>query len=190
MLLLLPPELVLHIFSYLDLPDLAVLSRLSPVLARLASDRALHNNRLRVVSPARVKHNLFGLDPRGDFLRPSVGDLCQRGVMRGLAIERRWRAGTYFYSHVVRLFLSTLSAAHSLTRLDNPVRRPVRNLPLVGASAGRPCLVASSPAPRRRAQSPQAPPSIPGLPRRRVVVPLDITRAPAGDAEAQVVVAA
>jgi hypothetical protein len=103
MLLLLPPEIVLHVFSYLDLPDLAVLSQLSPVLARLASDPALHNNRLRVVSPARVKHDLFGVSPRGDALRPSVGDLVHRGVMRGLAIERRWRAGTYFHSHLVRL---------------------------------------------------------------------------------------
>ncbi|KAJ6609374.1 hypothetical protein B0H10DRAFT_2064601 [Mycena sp. CBHHK59/15] len=99
MLLLLPPELVLHIFSFLDLPDLAVLSRLSSVLARLASDPALHNNRLRVVFPARVQHDLFAQSPRGDVLRPSVADLVHRGVMRGLAIERRWRAGAYFYSH-------------------------------------------------------------------------------------------
>ncbi|KAJ6520146.1 hypothetical protein C8R45DRAFT_1205170 [Mycena sanguinolenta] len=100
MLLLLPPELVLYVFSFLDLPDLAIMSKLSPVFAQLASDPALHNNRLRVVSPARIKHDLFGISPRGHVLRPSVGDLCQRGVIRGLAIERRWRAGTYFYSHL------------------------------------------------------------------------------------------
>ncbi|KAJ7897202.1 hypothetical protein B0H14DRAFT_2677318, partial [Mycena olivaceomarginata] len=99
MLLLLPPELVLYVFSFLDLPDLAILSKLSPILAQLASDPALHNNRLRVVSPARVQHSLFGVSPRGHVLRPSVGDLCQRGVMRGLAIERRWRAGSYLCSH-------------------------------------------------------------------------------------------
>ncbi|KAJ7040289.1 hypothetical protein C8F04DRAFT_251542 [Mycena alexandri] len=101
MLLDLAPELILHIFSFLDLPDLDVLRRLNlPVLTRLADDPALHNNRLRVTSPARVKHGLFGLGPRGDVLRPSVGELVQRGVMRGLAIERRWRAGSYFYSHL------------------------------------------------------------------------------------------
>ncbi|KAJ7161248.1 hypothetical protein C8R43DRAFT_992000 [Mycena crocata] len=100
MLLLLPPELVLYIFSWLDLPDLAMLSKLAPVLARLAADPALHNNRLRVISPARVKHDLFGLSPRGHILRPSVGDLVQRGVMRGLGLERRWRTGTYLYSHL------------------------------------------------------------------------------------------
>ncbi|KAJ6469637.1 hypothetical protein C8R47DRAFT_1150356 [Mycena vitilis] len=100
MLLDLPPELVLYIFSFLDLPDLAILSRLSPVLARLTSDEALHNNRLRVICPARVEHDLFAVGPHGHVLRPSVGDLVHRGVMRGLAIERRWRAGTYFYSHL------------------------------------------------------------------------------------------
>ncbi|KAJ6502662.1 hypothetical protein DFH09DRAFT_1335808 [Mycena vulgaris] len=121
MLLLIPPELVLHILSYLDLPDLAVLSSLSPVLARLAADPALHKNRLRVISPARLQHNLFGLSPRGEILRPSVGDLVHRGVMRGLAIERRWRAGNYFYSHVsvvqyeTSLLLARQQAGHVLS---------------------------------------------------------------------------
>ncbi|KAJ7754951.1 hypothetical protein DFH07DRAFT_868476 [Mycena maculata] len=121
MLLNFPPELILHIFAYLDLPDLEILSKLSAVLARLASDPALHNNRLRIISPARVKHDLFGLSPRGDILRPSVGDLVQRGVMRGLAIERRWRAGTYFYSHVsviqyeTSLLLARQQASHVLS---------------------------------------------------------------------------
>ncbi|KAJ7193288.1 hypothetical protein GGX14DRAFT_478241 [Mycena pura] len=122
MLLFFPPELVLHILSYLDLPDLAVLSKLSPALARLASDRALHNNRLRVVSPARVKHDLFALSPRGDTLRPSIGDLVHRGVMRGLAIERRWRAGAYFYSHAsvrqyeMSLLLARQQAGHVVSQ--------------------------------------------------------------------------
>ncbi|KAK7063945.1 hypothetical protein R3P38DRAFT_2821383 [Favolaschia claudopus] len=98
MLLLLPPEVILHVFSYLDLPDLALLSKLSAVLAQLAQDRALHNNRIRIVSPARVEHGLFGVSSQGHALRPSVGDLCQRGVMRGLALERKWRAGLYFSS--------------------------------------------------------------------------------------------
>ncbi|KAJ7459092.1 hypothetical protein B0H11DRAFT_1817648 [Mycena galericulata] len=137
MLLLLPPELVLHIFSYLDLPDLDQISRLSDVLARLASDPALHNNRLRVISPARVQHDLFGLSPRGDVLRPSVGDLVQRGVMRGLAIERRWRAGTYFYSHVsviqyeTSLLLARQQAGHVVSthlRLRGAAPNPLKHL--------------------------------------------------------------
>ncbi|KAF8215852.1 hypothetical protein K438DRAFT_1560547 [Mycena galopus ATCC 62051] len=120
-MLLLPPELILHVFSFLDLPDLAILSKLSPVLAQLAADPALNNNRLRVTSPARVQHNLFGVDPRGHVLRPSVGDLCQRGVIRGLAIERRWRAGAYFYSHLsvlqyeTSLLLARRQAGHVLS---------------------------------------------------------------------------
>ncbi|KAF7347561.1 hypothetical protein MVEN_01512600 [Mycena venus] len=121
MLLQLPAELVLYLFSFLDLPELAVLSKLSPVLAQIASDPALHNNRLRVISPARVNHDLFGVSPQGHVLRPSVGDLCQRGVMRGLAIERRWRAGAYFYSHLsvvqyeTSLLLARRQAGHILS---------------------------------------------------------------------------
>ncbi|KAJ7610803.1 hypothetical protein FB45DRAFT_804190 [Roridomyces roridus] len=121
MLLLLPGELILQVFSYLDYPDLALLSKLSQVLARLASDPALLNNRIRVITPARVNHDLFGLDPRGDLLRPSVGDLVQRGVIRGLAIERRWRAGSYFYSHTsvrqyeTALLLARQQACHVLS---------------------------------------------------------------------------
>jgi len=91
-----------HTVSYLDLPDLASLSLLSPFLARLASDPALHKNRIRITAPSRVKHSLFGLSPKGLALRPTVADLVHRGIMRGLGIERRWRMGIYFYSHHVR----------------------------------------------------------------------------------------
>jgi len=92
------PEILLHIFSYLDLPDIACLSRLSPYLGRLASDPALHRVRILVVAPSRVSHSLFALGPQGVAFRPTVGDLVQRGVMRGPGIERKWRAGLYFYS--------------------------------------------------------------------------------------------
>jgi len=89
--------------SYLDLPDLACLSRLSPYLSQLASDPALHRIRILVVAPSRVSHSLFALGPQGVALRPTVGDLVRRGVMRGPGIERKWRMGLYFYSTHVRL---------------------------------------------------------------------------------------
>ncbi|KAF9647433.1 hypothetical protein BDM02DRAFT_3145869 [Thelephora ganbajun] len=97
-LLSLPPEIILRILSYLDIPDLTSLSRASPQLVVLTSDPILHRNRLRLTAPSRVAHSLFGTSPNGILLRPSVGELLQRGVMKGLGIERRWRTGGYFYS--------------------------------------------------------------------------------------------
>ncbi|KAF7307151.1 Stearoyl-CoA desaturase [Mycena indigotica] len=88
----LTPEIILYIFLFLDLPELDMLSKLDPILAQLARDKALHNVRLRVVFPARVEHDLFAIS------RPTIPDLVHRGVMRGLSIERRFRAGLYFYS--------------------------------------------------------------------------------------------
>ncbi|TFK56716.1 hypothetical protein OE88DRAFT_1803384 [Heliocybe sulcata] len=98
MLLELPPEIVLHILTYLDLPELSVLSKSSPVLACLAADPVLQRFRLLVVAPSRVQHALYGVGPRGVALRPTVGDLIHRGVIRGLGVERRWRLGLYIYS--------------------------------------------------------------------------------------------
>ncbi|EPQ60357.1 hypothetical protein GLOTRDRAFT_135065 [Gloeophyllum trabeum ATCC 11539] len=98
MLLDLPTEIILHIFSYLDLPELAALSKLSPGLASLAADPVLQRFRLLVVAPSRVQHSLFALSPQGDALRPTIADLVHRGVIRGLGIERRWRLGMYIYS--------------------------------------------------------------------------------------------
>jgi len=114
-LLTIPPEIILRIrplcdhnvsenlltyplVSYLDIPDLTSLSRASPQLAILTSDPILHSNRLRLTAPSRVAHSLFGTSPNGILFRPSVGELLQRGVMKGLGIERRWRTGGYFYS--------------------------------------------------------------------------------------------
>ncbi|KAF8167318.1 hypothetical protein B0H34DRAFT_681398 [Crassisporium funariophilum] len=93
-----PPEILLHILSYLDLPDLAALALVAPSLVHLTNDPVMHNYRLRIVSPSRVNHNLFGISPQGHALRPTVADLVHRGVMKGLGIERRWRMGAYFYS--------------------------------------------------------------------------------------------
>ncbi|KIK70666.1 hypothetical protein GYMLUDRAFT_149099 [Collybiopsis luxurians FD-317 M1] len=94
-----PPDIILHILSYLDLPELASLAQVSPFLAALTSDPALHKNRLRVVAPSRVQHSLFGQGPQGTAFRPTIAELVHRGVMRGLSIERHWREGTYFHSH-------------------------------------------------------------------------------------------
>lgn len=120
-LLDIPPEIILHILSYLDLPDLAVLSEVMPTLNPLTSDPVLHKYRLSIVSPSRINHFLFGTTPQGHALRPTVGDLVQRGVIRGLGIERRWRAGNYFYSlnsiiqYENSLSLSRRHASHVLS---------------------------------------------------------------------------
>jgi len=124
-LLCFPPEILLHIrtfsclasvaapranlclqytVSYLDLPDLAVLAQVMPPLMPLTTDSVLHTYRLRVISPSRLNHNLFGKSPQGHALRPTVLDLVRRGVMRGLDLERRWRVGSYFYSLSVCYF--------------------------------------------------------------------------------------
>ncbi|KAI0049258.1 hypothetical protein FA95DRAFT_1557055 [Auriscalpium vulgare] len=97
-LLATPPEIILRIFSYLDIPDLAALAAASGYLAVLAADPVLHRARILVVAPSRVSHSLFAVGPEGAPLRPSVPELVHRGVMRGLGIERHWRMGLYFYS--------------------------------------------------------------------------------------------
>jgi hypothetical protein len=79
---------------YLDIPDLAALRRTNHYLARVATDAWLHHTRLRVVAPSRLRHFLIAQPD----LRPSVLDLVNRGVIRGLSVERRWRAGAYLYS--------------------------------------------------------------------------------------------
>ncbi|KIY73478.1 hypothetical protein CYLTODRAFT_416851 [Cylindrobasidium torrendii FP15055 ss-10] len=95
-----PPEVILHILSYLDLPDLACLAPLSPLFTALATDPTLHKYRLHVVAPSRVSHSLFGQSPGGIPLRPTLPDLVRRGVLRGLELERRWRMGMYLASRL------------------------------------------------------------------------------------------
>jgi len=92
---LFPPEVILLIFSYLDLPELDIIGHVSPMLRRLVQDPALHRVRIRIVAPARIRHFLFAY---GGNLRPSVMDLVHWNVLRGLGIERRWRTGAYLYS--------------------------------------------------------------------------------------------
>ena len=98
--------LFLSTVSFLDLPDLAVLARVVPALMHLTTDPVLHTYRLRIVSPSRVNHKLFGVSPQGHTLRPTLVDLVHRGVIKGLGIERRWRIGGYFYSRNVSFFLN------------------------------------------------------------------------------------
>ncbi|KAI6047903.1 hypothetical protein EDC04DRAFT_2864062 [Pisolithus marmoratus] len=86
------------IVSFLDLPDLAALAHVNRQLASLTADPVLHRMRLRVITPSRVDHSLFGRSPQGNLLRPTLQELVQRGVMRGLHIERRSRTGGYLYS--------------------------------------------------------------------------------------------
>ncbi|KAH7925169.1 hypothetical protein BV22DRAFT_1011691, partial [Leucogyrophana mollusca] len=108
--------------SFLDIPDLACLSEASGFLAILAADPLLHQTRLRVVAPSRVAHSLFGQSPDGIPLRPTIGDLVHRGVMRGLQIERRWRMGGYFHS------------PHSVRQYENGLRLQRRHAGLIISS--------------------------------------------------------
>jgi len=88
----------LYILSYLDVPELSTLTSTCRYLASLAADPILQRTRLLVVAPSRLSHSLFAAGPEGSPLRPTVSDLIRRGVMKGLDIERRWRAGLYLYS--------------------------------------------------------------------------------------------
>ncbi|KAI0828853.1 hypothetical protein BC628DRAFT_1171443 [Trametes gibbosa] len=125
MLLYLPPETLLHILSFLDLPDLTCLSRAYPELLSLAEDPLLHRERLRTITPSRVSHSLFALSPAGLPLRPTVADLVHRGIMRGMGIERRWRAGLYYSSpHMVKQYETSrrLQWTHARDVLLNTLR--------------------------------------------------------------------
>jgi len=91
----LPPEMILRIFGYLDLPELSALARTCHALRSFATDRVLHRARIFVTAPSRVDHSLFG---GGGTLRPTVPDLVHRNLLRGLGIERHWQRGEYFHS--------------------------------------------------------------------------------------------
>ena len=112
-------RLTLFLVSFLDIPDLAALSRVSKPLALLTADPVLHRTRLRVVAPSRVQHSLFGRSPEGILLRPTIPELVHRGVMRGLQIERRLRTGAYLYSphaSVAEFSLSLPCHIHAATQ--------------------------------------------------------------------------
>jgi len=84
--------------SYLDVPELSALAYTCHYLASLAADPILQRTRLLVVTPSRLSHSLFAIGPEGSPLRPTILDLIRRGVIKGLGIERRSRAGLYLYS--------------------------------------------------------------------------------------------
>ncbi|KAI0726918.1 hypothetical protein C8Q72DRAFT_492517 [Fomitopsis betulina] len=64
-LLIVPPEVWLHILSFLDFPELENLAHASPVLACYAEDPVMQHHRLHVVAPSRVEHSLFGQSSDG-----------------------------------------------------------------------------------------------------------------------------
>ncbi|KAF4612265.1 hypothetical protein D9613_004272 [Agrocybe pediades] len=119
-----PPEILLHI----HIPDLDVVAQAAPSLVPLTTDPVMHTHRLKIVYPSRVEHALFARGPVGDYLRPTVGDLVHRGVMKGLAIERQWRMGAYFYSRnaIVQYENSrALARRHASHVLKDQLRRRI-----------------------------------------------------------------
>ncbi|KAI1793088.1 hypothetical protein LXA43DRAFT_1093000 [Ganoderma leucocontextum] len=121
MLLNLPPEILL----YIHLPDLRSLALVFPELTPLVDDPILNRERLWVVGPSRVSHSLFGTNPAGLRLRPSIPELVHRNIMRGLGIERRWRDGLYIGSStMVRQYecASRLQWTHARTILSHSLR--------------------------------------------------------------------
>lgn len=144
MLLTLPEEILLHIctfsvtnatttlrltriaVSFLDIPDLAALSHVSKKLALLTADPVLHRTRLRVVTPSRIQHSLFGRSPEGILFRPSIPELVHRGVMRGLQIERRLRTGEYLYSPYASADFSLFCVAHASSQAAKQYQNSLR----------------------------------------------------------------
>jgi len=138
--------------SFLDLPDLAALAHVNQHIALLTEDPVLHRTRLQVITPSRVDHSLFGKSPQGVLLRPTIPELVQRRVMRGLHVERRWRAGDYLYSpHVnsVSYSSSHFSDSHRI------VGKAVRMRPPLKSTAHQGCAIWSSPASSPCTQYPQ-----------------------------------
>ncbi|TRM66050.1 hypothetical protein BD626DRAFT_566685 [Schizophyllum amplum] len=124
-----PPEIMLYMFAFLDIPDLETMTRVSPFCATLASDPLLRRYRLLVIAPARVGHSLFAQGPTGVMLRPTVPDLINRGVLRGLHVERRWRLGHYIGSQAsVRQYETSmvLSRRHASSKLTSQLRRRIK----------------------------------------------------------------
>ncbi|CAE7087320.1 unnamed protein product [Rhizoctonia solani] len=87
-----PPEIWLQISWHLDLPDLDAVAETCRILRSLTKDPALQRVRLLVFTPERVSRYLFSVN------RPTLLDLVHWNILRGLGVERRWRAGQYLYS--------------------------------------------------------------------------------------------
>ncbi|PLW25159.1 hypothetical protein PCASD_25993 [Puccinia coronata f. sp. avenae] len=103
----LPETLILHIFSSLDLPDLAsVAATGNRHLASLSMDAVLHRARLRSVGPQCISPHLKR--------RPNILELAKSGKMKGLNLESKIQRGCYLSSpNSVRL----LENSHRVERL-------------------------------------------------------------------------
>ncbi|CAE6451205.1 unnamed protein product [Rhizoctonia solani] len=116
-----PPEIWLQISWYLDLPDLDAIAMTCRTLCSLTRDPALQRVRLLVFTPERVSRSLFSIN------RPTVLDLVHWNILRGLGIERRWRAGQYLYStSSIRQFNAMLNIEQTRirTKLASLLRTP------------------------------------------------------------------
>ncbi|EUC56628.1 hypothetical protein RSOL_189950 [Rhizoctonia solani AG-3 Rhs1AP] len=116
-----PPEIWLQISWYLDLPDLDAIAKTCRILRLLTKDPALQRVRLLIFTPERVNRSLFSVN------RPTVLDLVQWNILRGLGMERRWRAGQYLYStSSVRQFNAMINIEQTRIRskLSSLLRTP------------------------------------------------------------------
>ncbi|CAE6446555.1 unnamed protein product [Rhizoctonia solani] len=116
-----PSEIWLQILWYLDLPDIDSIGRTCRILRRLTKDPALQRVRLLVFTPERVSRSLFSAN------RPTVLDLVHWNILRGLGIERKWRAGQYLYStSSVRQFNAMINIEQTRIRskLSSLLRTP------------------------------------------------------------------
>ncbi|KAF8600825.1 hypothetical protein BDV93DRAFT_525094 [Ceratobasidium sp. AG-I] len=116
-----PPEIWLQISWHLDLPDLDSLAACNRVMRSVTKDPALHRVRILVFTPERVSRSLFSVN------RPSILDLVHLNILRGLGIERRWRAGQYLYSTLaVRQFNASINLQQTRirTKLSSLLRTP------------------------------------------------------------------
>ncbi|OAV90650.1 hypothetical protein PTTG_06015 [Puccinia triticina 1-1 BBBD Race 1] len=103
----LPEMLILHIFSSLDLPDLASIAATGDgLLTSLSKDAVLHRTRLRSVGPQCISPHLKR--------RPNILELAKSGKMKGLNLESKIQRGCYLSSpNSVRL----LENSHRVERL-------------------------------------------------------------------------
>lgn len=89
-LLRLPETLVLHVFSYLDLPDLGLVAATGhPDLVSYSEERVLHVRRLKSVGPSVERHLRT---------RPGRLDLGVMQHLKGLNVQTRAANGQYLGS--------------------------------------------------------------------------------------------
>ncbi|EFP92097.1 uncharacterized protein PGTG_17402 [Puccinia graminis f. sp. tritici CRL 75-36-700-3] len=103
----LPQTLILHIFSWLDLPDLASIGATgNGLLTNLSKDAVLHRARLRSVGAQCISPHLKR--------RPNILEVAKSGKMKGLNLESKIQRGCYLSSpNSIRL----LENSHRVERL-------------------------------------------------------------------------